>query len=218
MSKAMADNGRKWKKAMLSGLAGAVFGAGTVALMMWLAGDGLLEAMGPSRVILAGVGLIYLLVTMMIGFGLAAPRAGAKLLNVDDAEELVDDRPKLLGSALYMGLAGLTLILISLAQAPGFANGPIVPGIAVAALAILLIASILSFRWLRVYDEFDRQLGIEGGSWAFLIACAILLPWGMLDALGWAVPLSSIDVISVLAASLIGGSFAAVGARGMMVR
>lgn len=218
MSKAMADNSRKWKKAMLSGLAGAAFGAGSVALMMWLAGDGLLEAMGPSRVILAGVGLIYLLVTMMIGFGLAAPRAGAKLLNVDDAEELVDDRPKLLGSALYMGLAGLTLILIALARAPGFAAGPIVPGIAVAALAILLIASILSFRWLRVYDEFDRQLGIEGGSWAFLIACAILLPWGTLDALGWAVPLSSIDVISVLAASLIGGSFAAVGARGMMVR
>ena len=57
--------------------------------------------------------------------------------------------------------------------------------------------------------EFDRQLGLEGGSWAFLIACAILLPWAALDALGWNVSLSPIDVIAVLAASLIGGSFVA---------
>lgn len=218
MSKAMTDNGRKWKKTAISTLIGAAFGAGGVSLMIWLAGDGLLQAMGPSRVALAGVGLIYLLMTAMIGFGLAAPRAGAKLLNVDDAEELADDRPKLLVSTLYMALAGLTLILIALARAPGFAGGVVAPGIALAALAILLLVSLLSYRWLRAYDEFDRQLGVEGGCWAFLIACAILLPWAALDALGWNVPLSAIDVISVLAASLIAGSFAAVGARGMMVR
>lgn len=218
MSKAMTDDGRKWKKAALSGLVGALFGGAGVSLMMWLAGGGLLDAMGPSRIILAGVGLIYLLVTIMIGLGLAAPRAGAKLLNVDDAEELVDDRPKLLGSALYMGLIGLTLILIALAQAPGFDLGPVAPGVALAALAVLLIASLLSFRWFRIYDEFDRQLGVEGGSWAFLIACAVLLPWGALGALGRAAPMSAIDVMSVLAASLMGGSFVAIGKRGMMVR
>ena len=212
------DRKRRWKKTAFSALAGAAFGAGSFSLLMWLAGEGLLVAMQPSRVALAGVGLVYLLTTVMIGFGLAAPRAGARLLNVGDAEELLDDRPKLLRSALYMGWAGVTLMLVALARSPGFAAGPVAPGVALAALAVLLVGSVASFRWLRVYDEFDRQLGLEGGSWAFLIACAILLPWAALDALGWNASLSPIDVIAVLAASLIGGSFVAVGKRGMMVR
>lgn len=219
MSTAMSEERkRKWKKAGVSSLIGAAVGAGTVSLALWGIGEGLLLAMGSSRIVLGGVGLVFLLIGAMVGFGLAAPQAGAKVLNVGDAEELVEDRPKLLLSTLYMGWIGVTLALLALARTPDFTAGIVAPGVALAALAILLFASLLSYRWMRSYDEFDRQLALEGGAWAFLIACAVLLPWAAFDALGWNVPLGSLDVIAVLAASLIAGSFVAVAKRGMMVR
>jgi hypothetical protein len=219
MSAAMTDERkRKWKKAGVSSLIGAAVGAGTVSLALWAAGEGLLAAMGPSRIVLGGIGLVFVLVGAMVGFGLAAPRAGAKLLNVGDAEELVEDRPKLLSSALYMGWIGVTLLLLALARTPDFAAGIVAPGVALAALAVLMVVSLLSYTWMRSYDEFDRQLGLEGASWAFLIAAGVLLPWAAFDALGWNAPLASLDVIAVLAISLIAGSFVAVARRGMMVR
>lgn len=219
MSAAMTDERkRKWKKAGVSSLIGAAVGAGTVSLALWAAGEGLLVAMGPSRIVLGGIGLVFVLVGAMVGFGLAAPRAGAKVLNVGDAEELVEDRPKLLSSALYMGWIGVTLVLLALARTPDFAAGIVAPGVALAALAVLMVVSLLSYTWMRSYDEFDRQLGLEGASWAFLIAAGVLLPWAALDALGWNAPLGPLDVIAVLAISLIAGSFVAVAKRGMMVR
>lgn len=219
MSTAMTEERkRKWKKAAVSSLVGAAVGAGTVSLALWGVGEGLLLAMGPSRIVLGGIGLMFVLIGAMVGFGLAAPQTGAKVLNVGDAEELVEDRPKLLSSALYMAWIGVTLVLIALARTPDFTAGIVAPGVALAALAILLVASLLTYYWMRFYDEFDRQLGLEGGSWAFLIACAVLLPWAAFDALGWNALLGPLDVIAVLAASLIAGSFAAVAKRGMMVR
>lgn len=219
MSTAMnEERKRKWKKAGVSSLIGAAVGAGTVSLALWVAGEGLLAAMGPSRIVLGGIGLVFLLVGAMVGFGLAAPRAGAKLLNVGDAEELVEDRPKLLSSALYMGWIGVTLVSLALARTPDFAAGIVASGVALAALAVLIVASLLSYYWMRSYDEFDRQLGLEGASWAFLIAAGVLLPWAGFDALGWNASLGPFDVIAVLAISLIAGSFVAVAKRGMMVR
>jgi hypothetical protein len=164
------------------------------------------------------VGLVYLMIAAMICLGLAAPRAGATFLNVADAEELVDDRPKLFRSALFVIVAGLALLLLALARAPGFAEGVVAPGVAVVAIAILLLTSAATFPWMKYYDELDRQLGLEGGTWALLIACAIFFPWAALDAMGWSAPMTSIDVIAVLAASLIAGSFVVAGKRGMMVR
>lgn len=219
MNAAMTDERkRKWKKAGVSALIGAAVGAGSVSLALWAAGGGLLAAMGPSRIALGGIGILFVLISAMIGFGLAAPRAGAQVLNVGDAEELVEDRPKLLSSALYMGWIGVTLLLLALARTPDFAAGIVAPGVALAALAVLIAVSLLSWYWMRSYDEFDRQLGLEGASWAFLIACAVLLPWAAFDALGWNAPLASLDVIAVLAVALIAGSFVAVAKRGMMVR
>lgn len=219
MSAAMTyERKRKWKKAGVSSLIGAAVGAGTVSLALWAVGEGLLAAMGPSRIILGGIGLVFVLIGAMVGFGLAAPRAGAKVLNVGDAEELVEDRSKLLSSALYMGWIGVTLVSLALARTPDFAAGIVAPGVALAALAVLMVASLFSYTWMRSYDEFDRQLGLEGASWAFLIAAAVLMPWAACDALGWNAPLGPFDVIAVLAVSLIAGSFVAVAKRGMMVR
>lgn len=216
MGMAATRPAKGWKKTLLSALWGAAIGGGSVTALLWLGGDDLLDAMDGSRIALAATGLIYLLIAAIIGFGLAAPRAGAKVLNVQDAEDLVDQRPKLLVSLLYMAVLGLALMLLALARGPGFAGGPVPSAVALAGMAVLLAASLASILWMRVYDELDRQMGIEGGAWAFFIAAGVLIPWSTLDTLGWNVPLRPLDVVTVLAAALLAGSFAAVGRRGML--
>ncbi|WP_260581047.1 hypothetical protein [Sphingopyxis sp. PET50] len=50
-----------------------------------------------------------------------------------------------------------------------------------------------------------------------LLGWLVLVPWAAAAAFGWAA-LTAIDVIAVLAATLLLGSFVAIGKRGMMVR
>ncbi|WP_260581048.1 hypothetical protein [Sphingopyxis sp. PET50] len=157
-----AERTAKLRKTLLSSLVGAIVGAGCVAGLFWLAGQDLLDAMGLSRIVLAAIGVIYLLMTAMIGFGLAAPRAGAKLLNVADAEELVEERANLGMSAAFTAALGLTLMLVALARAPGFAAGIVPGGVAMAAVLLLFAAATLTWRWQKRYDELSQQLGLEG--------------------------------------------------------
>lgn len=207
-----------WKKTLLSALYGAIFGGAFVTALMGAGGRDVLRAMDGSRTALTAIGLVYLLIGVMIGLGLMVPRAGAKVLNVEDAEELVDARPKLLRSTLYMAVLGLALMLLAVARGPGFAEGLVPPFVALAAVALLLLLSLAWVFWMGGYDELDRQMGTEGAAWAFLLAAGVLFPWAALDAVGWNLPLRSFDVLTVLAVSLLGGSFIAVGKRGMLMR
>lgn len=207
-----------WKKTLLSALGGAAFGAASVSALIWLGGDELLKAMNGSRVALAAVGLFYVLISAMLGFGLVAPGAGAKVLNVADAEELIDERPKLLRSILLMLVFGLAFMLLALSRGPDFAEGPVSSAVGLAALVAVFLISVVSFRWMGLYDELDFQLGYEGSAWAFFIAAVILIPWAALDALGWNVTLQPLDVVTVMAVALVAGPFAVIAKRGMMVR
>ncbi|WP_144037929.1 hypothetical protein [Sphingopyxis sp. KK2] len=216
----MAQDGRRsWRKTALSTIVGGLVGAGAMAAMLSLAGTALLDAMGPSRVALAAVGLIYLLIAAMVGFGVAAPRAGAKVLNVADAEELRDDRANLLFSTIVMALLGATLLLLALARGPGFAAGVVSAGVAFATLALMLAGGALaSWLWRDRFDELGRQLGLEGASWSFYVSWIVLTVWGAADFLGLGATLTAIDAVTVSAAALLLGSFVAIGRRGMMVR
>lgn len=219
MDKAMTITKRKtWTKVALSAGVGFLVGVAGVSAAAWLGGGDLIDSMGGSRVALAGIGLVYILIAAMTGFGVVAPQAGAKLLNVEDPEELVEERAKLGRSALYMMIAGITLVLIALARAPGFADGPVAPAVAMIAVGCLLLFSIFTYRWMRLFDELDWQIGIEGGSWAFMIAFAILLPWSAIGTFGWSAAPTPIDMLTILASSLIGGSFIVAAKRGLMVR
>jgi hypothetical protein len=206
------------RKSALNALVGGLFGAGAMSALFTLTGPALLDDMGPSRIALAGVGIIYVLIAAFLGFGLAAPRAGAKLLNVADADELREERSNLSLSALFMGGLGIALVLLALARAPGFAAGPVGPGAAMAVLvAVLTVGIVATWRMRGRMDELNHQLGLEGGAWAFGLSALMLILWGAAAAVGWAV-LTAIDVIAVLAAMMLLGSFVAIGLRGMMTR
>lgn len=219
MSKVMTHDRTRAKKAAVSGLLGAVVGAGSVSGLLYLAGPGLLDAMGPSRIALAGVGVVYGLMAGMIGFGLAAPRAGAAVLNVADADELRDDRANLLFSTIVMASFALTFLLLALARGPDFAAGIVPASVAMGALLLLLGGSALaSWLWKDRFDELSRQLGLEGAAWAFYLSWTVLTLWAAADYLGLGATLTPVDVVTIPAAMLLLGSFVAIGRRGMMIR
>ena len=217
---AMTQDGRRsWRKTAIGMALGALVGAGAMSGVLALAGTDLLDAMGPSRVVLAGVGLVYMLMGAMVGFGVAAPRAGAAVLNVADAEELRDDRANLVFSVLVTTLLGATLLLLAVARGPGFAAGVVAPDVAFGALVLLLVGgAAASWAWRDRFDELGRQLGLEGASWAFYLSWVILFVWGAADFLGLGARLTAIDAVTVTAATLLLGSFVAIGRRGMMTR
>jgi len=220
MNKAVTGNRASQVKASaLKMLVGAMVGAGFSAAALALAGAGLLDAMGPSRVALAGVGLVYLLMGAFVGFGLVAPQAGAKLLNVGDADELRDERSTLAQSTAVMGITGIVLVLLALARGPGFAAGPVSAEVAIGALLLSTAAGVFaSWRWRGAFDELSWQLGLEGCLWAFCLSWVILSLWAAADFLGFGAVLSPIDVVTTLSAMLLLGSFVAIGKRGMMTR
>src|SRR3546814_16122315 len=80
------------RKMALQALIGALAGGGGMFALMWLL-DGETLHWQPSQIILAGVGLIYVLMGLFVGLGVLAPRAlGQRMLNVADSEEIVKER------------------------------------------------------------------------------------------------------------------------------
>lgn len=219
MSAMTQDKVATWKRSGVRMLVGALVGAGAMSAVVAAAGSDLLDAMGPSRAALGAVGLVYGLMAALVGFGLAAPRAGAALLNVADADELREERRGMLLSVLVMAALALAFIMLALARGPGFAAGPVS---ATAAMAVLLIVFVggafASWRWQGAYDELNRQLGLEGCAWAFGLSWVLLTLWAAADFLGWGLTLTAIDVVTTLAAMMLVGAFVAIGRRGMMTR
>lgn len=213
------DKAVNWKRSAMRMLVGAFIGGAAMAAVLAVAGSDLLDAMGPSRLALGAVGVVYALMAALVGFGLAAPRAGAALLNVGDADELRDERRGMIRSTVTMAAIGLVLILLALARGPGFAAGPVPPGVA---MGLLLVAfsggAIASWRWRNDFDELNHQLGLEGCFWAFCLSWALLTLWAAADFLGWGVTLMPIDVVTTLSAMMLIGAFVAIGRRGMMTR
>ena len=218
MSAMTQDGTPKWKTSAIKMLTGGVVGAAVAAGILGIAGSALLDAMGPSRVALATVGVVYAMMAALVGFGLAAPRAGARLLNVGDADELREERAGMMLSVITMGSIGLVLVLLALASGPGFA-GPVPATLAFGVLVLAVAGGALaSWAWRDRYDELNRQLGLEGCFRAFCLSWVLLTLWAAADFLGFGLALTPVDVVTTLAAMMLAGSFVAIGRRGMMTR
>ena len=81
-------------------LGGAVFGAAGTGLFLAFVGEPHMDLKDPGVMIAIVSGLTYVLIGLIVALGLASPKAGAKFLNVEDAEEIREEGPKLWLSAL----------------------------------------------------------------------------------------------------------------------
>lgn len=206
-----------WRKMVVQALLGGLVGAGGMfAAMSLLKGDGGLDWQ-PSQIVLVGVGMIYLLMGIFVGLGALAPRLfGARMLNVADAEEIVEERTGMGGSAVSSAAIGLVLMLLAYVTVDG-ARGPVTPAAAFWILLAMLVATTAASLWMwRSFDELWRRLTVEAGALTANLLLALLIVWGAAAATGLVAGPHPLDLVSAAFGSLLLATFIAAGRRGMM--
>jgi cytochrome bd-type quinol oxidase subunit 2 len=194
-------------------LAGAVTGAAAVILFMEAGGKARLDSDDPGVIVALIAGLSYAVMGLGVGLGAMASRQGAVFLNVEDAQELRDERANLVPSAIGCILLGLFLIVLALAPVE---RGPVSQLWTVAAGSCLagLLAVVIATR--NRGDELMRQVSLEASTLTLYLAMTLLSVWGMLAHLAlvpWLSPLSVIAGLMMLQLAMI---FWVVGRKGMM--
>ena len=161
-------------------LGGAVFGAAGTGLFLAFVGEPHMDLKDPGVMIAIVSGLTYVLIGLIVALGLASPKAGAKFLNVEDAEEIREEGPKLWLSALCCLLIGG--FLLALAMAGGLIRVELALVIAGACLAGVLIVGTIS---AKKYDELTRQISLEASAWSFYVILLVGGAWAALAHLGY---------------------------------
>ena len=202
----------KWKKAALAAVLGGLAGFAAMHAFFEWGGGNELEALGGERVAVAAIGILYLLAGMFVGLGLLAPQAGAKVLNVEDADELNEMRPLLVRSSIATALIGALLLLLSASGPGGYVGDALVLGVTA---LVVIVASVLTWQTTRCYDELWRQISNESAAAALALLKPAVLIWGVLAHLGQ-LPFTPLGVIALLAALVLVGTFIASGRRGML--
>ncbi|MCH8615708.1 hypothetical protein LZ016_06290 [Sphingomonas sp. SM33] len=194
-------------------LAGAVVGAAGTGLFLAFVGEPHMDLKDPGVMIAIVSGLTYVLIGLIVALGLASPKAGAKFLNVEDAEEIREEGPKLWLSALCCLLIGG--FLLALAMAGGLIGTQLALIVAGACLAGVLFVGTIS---ARKYDELTRQISLEASAWSFYV---ILLGgglWAALAHLGYGPWISPIAFVAALPLLLLVVCFVVIARKGMLIR
>lgn len=110
----------KVRKLMLA--SGLGFAAGACGMMGFLA-LGVAPVLDLERVVVGGVGVVYLMTGLFTLLGASLPGLGARVLNVADREELIELRAVLNGSAITVISVGAMLLALA-----GSGPGGTVPG------------------------------------------------------------------------------------------
>jgi uncharacterized membrane protein len=178
-------------------------------------GLGLLGAknMAGDQLAVGAVGLIYLLMGVICGFGLMAPKLGASILNVEDADEIGDQSRILSGSAICMIVLGAALMVITMARPDGPISRPAAMGGLLAALALLIVVSIRDWKY---YDEMLLQLSRDAGNIAFSGVGSVTLIWGSASWLGLVTAPTPLALVALTSGGFLIAIFVASARKGLL--
>jgi len=204
----------RWvRKLLIPALIGGVAGFAASAGMMEFIDSSAVGGLGVSATVAALVGMFYVVIGFGIAFGSASPQVGAKFLNVEDADELREQKKVLGLSGVAMLMWGAALVALALA-AP---DGPVPQGVALAVgLTGLVIGTVLSIQVYRASDELMLAVNLEGGALSYGLVFVVVGGWAMLAHLGYTAAPAPLDLLSLFYVLVLVASFAAVGRRGML--
>jgi amino acid transporter len=194
-------------------IAGAALGLIATLAFLELVGPRL-DKNDPGTVLALIAGLSYALMGLMVGFGTLFPAAGAQYLNVESAEELRDESPRLkIGTLIFFLIGGFFLIL---AISGGGGSMPRSGLASYAAAACLVGIVVVGFIARKRAEEMMRQVSLEASNLTLqialvLLACAALAP----HSIGQLRPLVLVSAIALL--ELV-AMFIVVAHRGMLIR
>jgi len=194
-------------------LGGAVVGAAGTGLFIAFVGEPHMDLDDPGTLLAIVSGLSYVLIGLIVGVGLASPKAGAKFLNVEDAEEIREEGPKLWMSAICCILIGG--FLLTLAMAGGLIGNQGALIIAAACLVGMLVIGAMS---AKRYDELTHQLSLEASAWSFYAMLIFAGGWAALAHLGYVAWIDPLAFASALPLLLLVSIFVIAGKRGLLMR
>ena len=204
-----------WRRLLLPESAGAL--AGFVAAFSFLsltdlaAGSGL----GQSREIGGLVGLLYAVTGIAVLLGSLNPAVGAKFLNVEDADELREQRRMLGYSSVALILLGGAMLLLALGGEGAPVSAPVA---AIGAIVMVATAVVLSILMNRHTDELQRALSKDATATAFYLMLVIGGGWAIFAHLGMTAGPAPLDWLTMFAATLLVAAFWQTARRGMMLR
>ena len=206
---------RGWRKVLISALFGGVVGFAASAAMLRFVGSEAVGGLDKSATMAALVAVLYLVIGLMVALGTAKPALGARILNVENADELREQQKVLTLSGVSVVLWGIALLALALA-AP---EGPLPQALALA-LAIaaggLAIGTVLSVMAYRLSDELMLAVNLEGGALSYGLVFVLVGGWAMLAHLGYVTGPAPLDLLSLFYVLVLVASFVAVGRRGML--
>ena len=207
----------KTKRVIGQVAAGAVIGAITTFGVLFLLEERGLDPSDPSQMIAIVAGVTYALIGLVVALGIVSPNAGARLLNVEDADELREERPRLRWGALSCFLIGLFFLALAATGADGTGTFLGRGAAALIAGACILLIIVATVRARTTTDELTRTVGIEASATSYHAALVLFGAWAALAHLGYAAWVTPLGFIAGLAMLHLVITFAVVGQRGMLV-
>lgn len=203
----------KTKKTLFAlGLGGFAGFLGAFGFMQ-LADSGAIGSLGESREIAALVAIIYLITAVAVLAGVFAPKAGATFLNVEDAEELREQKAMLGASGISMATSGAALLIAALAQP----IGPIDGFVALALVfGLMAVATVLSITSQKHQDELMRAVGQQTGAYAFYLVFFIGGGWALAAHLGYVAAPAPLDWLTMFWGLGLLAAFIATARHGML--
>ncbi|WP_310468823.1 hypothetical protein [Sphingomonas sp.] len=189
---AATANRPKWRKTALQMMLGALTGAAVTYGLLTAVGRTGFELDDPSRVVALAAGIVFALMGLVVALGAMAPGPGAHLLNVEDADELREQRRPLWRGSIVAMLVGTALLALALAAVEG--SPGIVGGDAAAMIVAACIAGIavLGYAGRNDQDELMRAVAREASALAMHVTLILFGIWAAFAHLGdlaWIEPL-----------------------------
>lgn len=204
---------RKGRKTVLSLIGGGLMGFLGASGVLAVVETGLLGTPDPSTLAALLVALVYALTGLIVLAGLASPKAGAHFLNVEDADELLEQKPSLAPSGWGMIAMALMLAVIALGGPAGVIEPTVALGVT---LVLLALGTVLSLRSMRHADELMRAVTGEATQVSYYLMLFFVGGWAMLAHLGFVAAPAMLDLLTAFWAFILVAAFLVAGRRGML--
>ena len=203
---------------LLQALFGAVVGAGTAFVVLSLLGDRATLYDDSQRLIALTAGLVFALIALFVGFGVAAPGPGSKLLNVEDSGELRERRTDLGIGVILIALAATILLVLSVTSVGG-SRGLISASLSTVIVGVVFAGlGVFAFMTRKHGDEFEKLLSVESAALAFNLSLTFFGGWGILSYLGHADWIGPLGLFAGLLIAYLLAIFWVAGRRGLLTR